>query len=93
MYHNGYVETLKEIDKLDLQHKQIKGTTRQYGCMGAIDFETPKQSLTFIKKMREAGYILEDGSENVSTAVFCLPFIFKDHDKFQEAIECTIKDM
>ena len=77
------LETLKEIDKLDLQHKQIKGVTRQYGNMGAIDFETPKQSLTFIKKMREAGYILEDGSENVSTAVFCLPFIFKDHDLFE----------
>ena len=87
------LETLKEIDKLDLKHKQIKGVTRQYGNMGAIDFETPKQSLTFIKKMREAGYILEDGSENVSTAVFCLPFIFKDHDLFEEAIECIIKDM
>jgi len=87
------LETLKEIDKLDLQHKQIKGVTRQYGNMGAIDFETPKQSLTFIKRMREAGYILEDGSENVSTAVFCLPFIFKDHDLFEEAIECITKDM
>ena len=87
------LETLKEIDKLDLQHKQIKGVTRQYGNMGAIDFETPKQSLTFIKKMREAGYILEDGSGNVSTAVFCLPFIFKDHDLFEEAIECITKDM
>ena len=87
------LETLKEIDKLDLQHKQIKGVTRQYGNMGAIDFETPKQSLTFIKKMREAGYILEDGSENVSTAVFCLPFIFKDHDLFEEAIKCIITDM
>ena len=87
------LETLKEIDKLDLEHKQIKGVTRQFGNMGAIDFETPKQSLTFIKKMREAGYILEDGSENVSTAVFCLPFIFKDHDLFEEAIECITKDM
>ena len=87
------LETLKEIDKLDLQHKQIKGVTRQFGNMGAIDFETPKQSLTFIKKMREAGYILEDGSENVSTAVFCLPFIFKEHDLFEEAIECITKDM
>ena len=87
------LETLKEIDKLDLQHKQIKGVTRQYGNMGAIDFETPKQSLTFIKRMKEAGYILEDGSENVSTAVFCLPFIFKDHDLFEEAIECITKDM
>ena len=87
------LETLKEIDKLDLQHKQIKGVTRQYGNMGAIDFETPKQSLTFIQRMREAGYILEDGSENVSTAVFCLPFIFKDHDLFEEAIECITKDM
>ena len=43
------LETLKEIDKLDLQHKQIK-VTRQYGNMRAIDFETPKQSLTFIKR-------------------------------------------
>ncbi len=83
------LEVLKEIDKLDLKHKQIKGATRQFGNMGAIDFETPKQSLTFIKKMREIGYILEDGSENVSTAVFCLPFIFKDHELFEEAIkEC-----
>jgi len=87
------LETLKEIDKLDLKHRQIKGVTRQFGNMGAIDFETPKQSLTFIKKMREAGYILEDGSENVSTAVFCLPFIFKEHDLFEETIECIIKDM
>ena len=83
------LETLKEIDKLDLEHKQIKGVTRQFGNMGALDFETPKQSLTFIKKMREKGYILEDGSENVSTAVFCLPFIFQDHELFEEAIkEC-----
>jgi len=43
--------------------------------------------------MREAGYILEDGSENVSTAVFCLPYIFKDHTEFEEAIKCTITDM
>ena len=87
------LETLKEIDKLDLEHKQINGVTRQFGCMGAIDFETPKQSLTFIKKMREIGYILEDGSENVSTAVFCLPYIFKDHTEFEEAIKCTITDI
>lgn len=87
------LETLKEIDKLDLEHKQINGITRQYGCMGAIDFETPRQSLTFIKKMRELGYILEDGSENVSTAVFCLPYIFKDHKEFEEAIKCTITDI
>ena len=86
------LEVLKEIDKRSewlLEHKKIKGVTRQYGCMGAIDFETPKQSLTFIKKMRDRGYILEDGSENVSTAVFCLPFIFQEHENFEEAIkEC-----
>ena len=83
------LETIKEIEKLELNHAQINGVTRQQGCMGAIDFATPKQSLTFIRKMREKGYILEDGSENVSTAVFCLPFIFKEHDKFEEAIkEC-----
>jgi putrescine aminotransferase len=83
------LETIKEIDKLDLKHKQIKGATRQFGCMGAIDFETPKQSLTFIKKMREKGYILEDGSENISTAVFCLPYIFNDHELFEEAINVS----
>ena len=39
--------------------------------------------------MREKGYILEDGSANVSTAVCCLPFIFQDHELFEEAIkEC-----
>jgi len=83
------LKTIKEIDKLDLKHKQIKGATRQFGCMGAIDFETPKQSLTFIKKMREKGYILEDGSENISTAVFCLPYIFNDHELFEEAINVS----
>ena len=83
------LETIKEIDKLDLKHKQIKGATRQFGCMGAIDFETPKQSLTFIKKMREIGYLLEDGSENISTAVFCLPYIFNDHELFEEAINVS----
>ena len=81
------------LDKIEFNHKQIKGVTRQFGCMGAIDFETPKQSLTFIKRMRKSGYILEDGSENVSTAVFCLPLIFKEHNLFEEAIECIIKDM
>ena len=87
------LETIREIDKLDLEHKQINGITRQYGCMGAIDFETPRQSLTFIKKMREKGYILEDGSENVSTAVFCLPYVFQEHNEFEEAIKCTITDI
>jgi len=85
------LETLKELDKIELNHKQTDLATRQFGCMGAIDFETPKQSLTFIKKMREQGFILEDGSENVSTAVFCLPYIISDDDfdLFEKAIkEC-----
>jgi len=85
------LETLKELDKIELNHKQTDLATRQFGCMGAIDFETPKQSLTFIKKMREQGFILEDGSENVSTAVFCLPYIISDDDfdLFERAIkEC-----
>ena len=89
------LETLKEVDKLQLNHFQTDVATRQYGCMGAIDFETPKQSLTFIKKMREEGYILEDGSENVSTAVFCIPYIMQkqDFDDFEETMKCIIKDM
>jgi adenosylmethionine-8-amino-7-oxononanoate aminotransferase len=68
---------------------------RQIGCMGAIDFETIKQSLTFIKKMRKKGYIMEDGSENSTTAVYCLPYIMKDMDyyDFMEVIKCTITDM
>ena len=85
------LETLRELDKIELNHKQTDLATRQFGCMGAIDFETPKQSLTFIKKMREQGFILEDGSENVSTAVFCLPYIISDDDfdLFEKAIkEC-----
>jgi len=84
------LETLNQIKKTNLDHIQIKSATRQYGCMGAIDFETSKQSLTFIKKMRKEGYILEDGSENITTAVFCLPFIFKEHKQFEESIERCI---
>ena len=36
-------EVLKEIDRRSewlLEHKQINGATRQYGNIGAIDFET-----------------------------------------------------
>ena len=81
----GYV-TLKEIESrkpiMPEFELRLEGTEehRQIGCMGAIDFETPKQSLTFIKKMRERGYIMEDGSENTTTAVYCLPYIMNRSD-------------
>tara|TARA_B100000959_G_C14945155_1_gene609535 strand:+ start:630 stop:1742 length:1113 start_codon:yes stop_codon:yes gene_type:complete len=89
---------LNELDKIDLNHDRFDirlDNHRQVGCMGAIDFETPKESLTFIKKMRKKGYILEDGSENPTTAVYCLPYIMPDEDykKFMEVIKCTITDM
>ena len=75
------LEVLKEIDRRSewlLEHKQINGATRQYGCMGAIDFETPKQSLTFIKKMRERGYILEDVLKMFQRLYFVYLLSFKN---------------
>ena len=83
-------EWLLNHDRFSIRLENVK-EHRQIGCMGAIDFETPKQSLTFIKKMRERGYILEDGSENMTTAVYCLPYIMtqEDYHKFMENIkEC-----
>ena len=73
---------------------RLKGTKehRQIGCMGGIDFETSKQSLTFIKKMRERGYVMEDGSENITTAVYCLPYIMTrgDYELFVENMQAVI---
>jgi adenosylmethionine-8-amino-7-oxononanoate aminotransferase len=79
------------IPDFDLRLENVK-EHRQIGCMGAIDFETPKQSLTFIKKMREKGYILEDGSENPTTAVYCLPYIItrKDYELFIKTMQEVI---
>jgi|TARA_B110000858_G_scaffold123962_1_gene141395 putrescine aminotransferase len=91
--------TLKELEKtstisFDLKLKYVK-KHRQIGCMGAIDFETTRESLKFIKKMRERGYIMEDGSENTTTAVYCLPYIITREDyvlfieNMQEAINVS----
>ena len=79
------------IPDFDLRLENVK-EHRQIGCMGAIDFETPKQSLTFIKKMRERGYIMEDGSENTTTAVYCLPYIMtrSDYELFVGNMQAVI---
>ena len=76
--------TLEELDKIistvfDLKLNNVKAH-RQVGCMGAIDFGTVKNSLKFIKSMRERGYIMEDGSENSTTTVYCLPYIMSKKD-------------
>ncbi len=90
------VATLKELNKnttisFNLKLKNVK-EHRQVGCMGAIDFETTRQSLTFIKKMRDRGYIMEDGSENSTTAVYCLPYIITqgDYELFVENMQGVI---
>ena len=79
------------IPDFDLRLENVK-EHRQIGCMGAIDFETPKQSLTFIKKMKERGYIMEDGSENTTTAVYCLPYIMtrSDYELFVGNMQAVI---
>ena len=65
-----------------------KNITRQIGCMGAIDFDSSKKSLTFLKNMLNEGYILEYGSQNINTIVYCLPYIMvsEDYSKFLKTI-------
>ena len=81
-------EWLLNHDRFNIRLQNVK-EHRQIGCMGAIDFETPKQTLTFLKKMRKEGYIMEDASENMTTAVYCLPYIMtqEDYHNFMETIQ------
>jgi acetylornithine/N-succinyldiaminopimelate aminotransferase len=72
-----------------------KDITRQIGCMGAIDFNSSKRSLKFLKDMLTDGYILEYGSENINTIVYCLPYIMEknDYNNFLNALHTNINDI
>jgi hypothetical protein len=95
---------LKKNVKLKLSNKSLfnhnkffksKDITRQIGCMGAIDFNSSKRSLKFLKDMLNDGYILEYGSENINTIVYCLPYIMKENDynNFLNALHTNINDI
>jgi adenosylmethionine-8-amino-7-oxononanoate aminotransferase len=78
-------------------HKKFlknKNITRQVGCMGAIDFESSKKSLKFLKDMLNEGYILEYGSENLNTIVYCLPYIMNEteYNNFLNTVEKNLYD-
>ena len=79
--HNKILRLIKKFYK-------EKNITRQIGCMGAIDFDSSKKSLSFLKNMLNEGYILEYGSENINTIVYCLPYIMssEDYSKFLKTI-------
>jgi adenosylmethionine-8-amino-7-oxononanoate aminotransferase len=72
-----------------------KDITRQIGCMGAIDFNSSKRSLKFLKDMLTDGYILEYGSENINTIVYCLPYIMEknDYNNFLNVLHTNINDI
>lgn len=77
------LQILMRSQDLFLNHDRFykdDNISRQIGCMGAIDFVSPKKSLSFLRKMRQRGYILEYGSENINTIVYCLPYIFSNED-------------
>ena len=63
--------------------------------MGAIDFNSSKRSLKFLKDMLNDGYILEYGSENINTIVYCLPYIMKENDynNFLNTLHTNINDI
>ena len=69
--------------------------TRQIGCMGAIDFNSSKRAFKFLKDMLDDGYILEYGSENINTIVYCLPYIMKekDYNNFLNTINKNLYDI
>ena len=78
-------------------HKKFsknKNITRQVGCMGAIDFDSSKKSLKFLKDMLNDGYILEYGSENLNTIVYCLPYIMNktDYENFLNTVDKNLYD-
>lgn len=50
------------------------------GCMGAIEFYKKTDSLRFVNKIRDRGYVVENASENINSVVYCLPYIMTDHD-------------
>ena len=98
----GCAVALKVLQILDnnkslINHNKFfksENITRQIGCMGAIDFDSSKRSLKFLKDMLDDGYILEYGSENINTIVYCLPYIMKeeDYNKFLKILNKNIND-
>jgi adenosylmethionine-8-amino-7-oxononanoate aminotransferase len=67
-------------------HERVKDH-RIVGCMGAIEFYKKTDSLKFVNKIREKGYITENASENLNSVVYCLPYILSDND-----FNCFIQD-
>lgn len=98
----GCAVALKVLQILDnnkslINHNKFfksENITRQIGCMGAIDFDSSKRSLKFLKDMLDDGYVLEYGSENINTIVYCLPYIMKEEDytKFLKILNKNIND-
>jgi len=98
----GCAVALKVLQILDnnkslINHNKFfksENITRQIGCMGAIDFDSSKRSLKFLKDMLDDGYILEYGSENINTIVYCLPYIMKEENytKFLKILNKNIND-
>lgn len=98
----GCAVALKVLQILDnnkslINHNKFfksENVTRQIGCMGAIDFDSSKRSLKFLKDMLDDGYILEYGSENINTIVYCLPYIMKEENytKFLKILNKNIND-
>jgi len=76
---------------IHLSHEKLV-EHRHIGCMGAIQFTRMSQAFKFIRVMREKGYMLEVGSENVSSVCYCLPYIMSDHDykQFMHTISETM---
>ena len=97
----GCAVALKVIQILSntslFNHKKFlknKNITRQIGCMDAIDFDSSKKSLKFLKNMLIDGYILEYGSENLNTIVYCLPYIMNetDYNDFLNTVDKNLYD-
>lgn len=86
---------INELEKINLSHKRFdKKITHErvkdhriVGCMGSIEFYKKTDSLRFVKKIRERGYMIENASENLNSVVYCLPYILSDND-----FECFIQN-
>lgn len=76
-----------------LVHEKIK-EHRIVGCMGAIEFNKKTDAIRFKRNMRQAGYILEEASENINSVCYCLPYIFRESDfeEFSSVIGQIIND-